>query len=240
MRRRSRLLRVAKWGGVVVCGTIFTEWCLSLFVGLTFVANVGSFSVARGAFSMNIFGGTALIFLLGGLVAGMGSLGQYFTVERRRSMGMMATGFTLLWIYFFWSQFFVTWYGNLPNEMAPIWAKMYGHYQPLFWIMMACVLFIPLGTLIFAVVKRRFWMLAAVAVVMLFGTWLNRYLMVMPALVEDHWQFSALSEIVIGAGLMAGFVFMLLVCYQAFPLISKWEMDLKEYRSDLADHPQLW
>lgn len=188
----------------------------------------------------NIFGGTALVFLLGGLVAGMGDLGRYFTVERRRSLGAMATGFTLLWMYFFWAQFFVTWYGNLPNEMAPIWAKMFGHYQPLFWTMMACVFFIPLGTLIFAIVKRTFWMLAVLAIVMLFGTWLNRYLIVMPSVAEDHVQFSTLTEIVISAGLLAGFVFMLLVLYQAFPLISKWEMDLKDYRSDLADHPRLW
>ncbi|TDJ35846.1 MAG: hypothetical protein E2O56_00465 [Gammaproteobacteria bacterium] len=188
----------------------------------------------------NIFGGTALIILLGGLVAGMGDLGRYFTVERRRSLGAMATGFTLLWMYFFWSQFFVTWYGNLPNEMAPIWAKMYGHYQPLFWAMMACVFFIPLGTLIFAVVKRTFWMLGALAVIMLFGTWLNRYLMIMPSVSEDHLQFSALTEIIIGGGFVAGFVFMLLLVYQTFPLISRWEMDMKDYRPDLADRPHLW
>ena len=29
MRRRSRLLRVAKWGGVVVCGLLSTVWALS-------------------------------------------------------------------------------------------------------------------------------------------------------------------------------------------------------------------
>jgi len=189
---------------------------------------------------VNIFGGTALIFLLGGLVSAMGDLSKYFTVELRRYMGIMATGFTLLFMYFFWAQFFVTWYGNLPNEMAPIWAKMYGHYQPLFWIMMACMFFVPLGTMIFAVVKRTFWTMAALCLVMLFGAWLNRYLIVMPSVAEDHLQFSALTEIITSLGLSAGMVFMLLVAYQAFPLISGWEMEMKDYRSDLADHPQLW
>ncbi len=30
MRRRSRLLRVAKWGGVVVCGLVIAVWMLSI------------------------------------------------------------------------------------------------------------------------------------------------------------------------------------------------------------------
>lgn len=241
-RRDPERLKAALWRYAAIVPVVFVlnqtfiAWDFGMMLWPHYHSTVYPMYYVLG----NIFGGTSMVFLLGGLVSGMGNLGSYFDVERRAFMGTMVTGFTLLYMYFFWAQFFVTWYGNLPNEMAPIWAKMFGHYKPLFWTMMACVFFIPLGTLIFAPVKRMYWSLASLAVIMLFGVWLNRYLMVLPRIAEDHQAFSAATEVMTSLGMLAGFVLMLLAMYQLFPVMSRWELELKEYRPDLEDHPRLW
>ena len=63
--------------------------------------------------------------------------GGHFGPYQIRSLGVLVTCFTLLWLYFFWAQFFVIWFGNLPQESKPVWPRMYGHYSPFFWVMIA-------------------------------------------------------------------------------------------------------
>ena len=60
-----------------------------------------------------------------------------FTLDQVRYLGMMVTAFTLIWLYLFWAQFFVIWFGNMPQESEPLWWQIYGHYGPFFWTMMA-------------------------------------------------------------------------------------------------------
>ena len=48
MRRRSRLLRVAKWGGVAVCGLLATAWIVSVWNLIAFNLSFGSMSIDSG------------------------------------------------------------------------------------------------------------------------------------------------------------------------------------------------
>jgi molybdopterin-containing oxidoreductase family membrane subunit len=139
-------------------------------------------------------------------------------------MGIVLTGFALLWLYMFWAQFFVTWFGNLPHELEPLQAQMAGHYAPYFWVMVFCIFGFPIATLIFAPVKRNWWSLLFVAAVINVGVWLNRYLLVVPALIEEHVPFSSAPELILVAGLMSGFLLMFLLLFKVFPMISTWEM----------------
>ena len=100
---------------------------------------------------------------------------NFFKTVQLESMGIVFTGFALLWLYMFWAQFFVTWFGNLPYETGPLWTRMFGHYAPYFWVMMFCVFWLPFGALIFAPVKRNWWSLLLVAAVINVGVWINRY-----------------------------------------------------------------
>lgn len=178
-----------------------------------------------------------LYFILGNMIAGSGAililarvtsrtlgLESFFGKTQLKSMGIVLTGFALLWLYMFWAQFFVTWFGNLPHELEPLRAQMAGHYAPYFWVMVFCVFGFPIGTLIFAPVKRNWWSLLTVAAVINVGVWLNRYLLVVPALIEDHAPFSSFAELGLSAGLIAGFLVIFLLLFKAFPMISTWEM----------------
>ena len=56
------------------------------------------------------------------------------------------------------------------------------------------------------------------------GVWLNRYLLVVPALITDHTPFSSAIELILAVGILAGFLFLFLLLFKAFPMISTWEM----------------
>lgn len=172
----------------------------------------------------NMIAGTAAILILGRVTSRTLGLENFFGKFQLKSVGITLTGFALLWLYMFWAQFFVTWFGRLPYEMAPLEAQMTGHYAPYFWVMVFCVFGFPIGTMIFAPVKRNWWSLLIVAAVINVGVWLNRYLLVVPALIEDHTPFSSLAEILLAAGVLAGFLFVFLLLFKAFPMISSWEM----------------
>ncbi len=172
----------------------------------------------------NMIAGSAAILILGAITCRTLGLQDFFDKTQLKSMGAVLTGFAMLWLYMFWAQFFVTWFGNLPQETGPLWTQMKGHYAPYFWVMIFCVFGFPLGSMIFAPVKRQWWSLLFVAVVINIGVWLNRYLLVVPALIKDHAPFSSLSELILVAGLAAGFLLTFLLLFKVFPMISTWEM----------------
>ncbi len=172
----------------------------------------------------NMIAGTAAILILGAITCRTLGLQNFFDKTQLKSMGIVLTGFALLWLYMFWAQFFVTWFGNLSHETGPLWSRMEGHYAPYFWVMISCVFAFPLGALIFSPVKRHWGSLLFVAVVINFGVWLNRYLLVVPAIIKDHSPFSSLTELVLVVGLAAGFLLTFLLLFKVFPMISAWEM----------------
>ncbi|MCH8334695.1 MAG: hypothetical protein IIC61_02280 [Proteobacteria bacterium] len=85
----------------------------------------------------NMLAGTAGILILGAVTSRTLDLTAFFKTVQLKSMGIVITGFALLWLYMFWAQFIVTWFGNLPHETGPLWSRMYGHYAPYFWTMTA-------------------------------------------------------------------------------------------------------
>ncbi len=98
------------------------------------------------------------------------------------SMGVVFFGFVLLWTYMFFSQYIVLWYGNLPARTGVLFSQMRGNYSGAFLVMMLAVFVVPFITLIFRQLKRNATVLTILAVVICVGIWINRYLMIMPAL----------------------------------------------------------
>ena len=141
-----------------------------------------------------------------------------------KSLGMMVAGFTLLWLYFFWAQFFVIWFGNLAHEGDPLWRQMYGHYGPWFWTMMTGCFFLPLVAAVFAAVKRSVFGMCVVAISINVGIWINKYLMVVPVVSPDNRPFDYWIDIVMALGLLAGFLATLIILARRVPAYSHWEI----------------
>ena len=178
----------------------------------------------------NIFAGTAALIIFPALLGGDKSPGSPFGIDQVRSLGMVVTAFTLMWLYFFWAQFFVMWFGNLPHETEPLWRQMYGHYSPYFWTMMAGCFFIPFVALIFAFVKRSTWAMCLLAIGINVGIWLYKYLTVVPVFSPDDRPFSSWLDISVAVGLAAGFIAVVIALANRLPMYSRWELALKPER----------
>ena len=173
----------------------------------------------------NMFAGTAALIIFPVLLGR--KEGSYFGPDQVRMLGMLVTGFTLMWLYFFWAQFFVMWFGNLPRETDALFRQMYGHYGPYFWTMMAGCFFIPFGAFLFAFVKRSILAMSAIAVGINVGIWLYKYLMVVPVFSPDDQPFSSWMDIAAAVGLTAGFLALVMLLANRLPMYAHWELALK-------------
>ena len=150
--------------------------------------------------------------------------GAHFELDNIRSLGMLITGFTLLWLYFYWAQFFVIWFGNLPQETEPIFRQMYGHYGPFFWVMIVGCFGLPLLSLLFAATKRSVLAMSLIALAINIGVWINKYLMIVPVFSPDNRPFDHWVDIAMALGLLAGFLLALMLLAKRIPVYSSWEM----------------
>ena len=178
----------------------------------------------------NMFAGTAALIAFPILLRK--SANSPFGPDQTRCLGMVLTGFTLVWFYMFWAQFFVMWFGNLPRETDGLFRQMYGHYGPYFWVMMGGCFFIPFVSFIFAFVKRSLVTMGILALCINLGIWLQKYLMVVPVFSPDNTPFNSWIDIAAATGLLAGFIAAIILLSKRVPIYSSWELALKPQRRD--------
>lgn len=208
--------------GFVICNTFFA-WDFGMMLIPHWHSTVFPIYFWFG----NLFAGTAALIVFPAVLGRSHAARQHFGPEQIRGLGMLLTTFTLMWLYFFWAQFFVIWFGNLPREFDPLWRQMYGHYAPYYWSMMTGCFFLPFAAFIFAIVKRSLPAMCLIGFGINAGIWINKYLMVMPALAPDDRPFDHWLDVILALGLLAGFVAAAVLLAGRFPLYSQWEMRLR-------------
>jgi hypothetical protein len=208
--------------GFVICNTFFA-WDFGMMLIPHWHSTVFPIYFWFG----NLFAGTAALIVFPAVLGRSNAARQHFGPEQIRGLGMLLTTFTLMWLYFFWAQFFVIWFGNLPREFEPLWRQMYGHYAPYYWSMMTGCFFLPFAAFIFAIVKRSLPAMCLIGFGINAGIWINKYLMVMPALAPDDRPFDHWLDVILALGLLAGFVAAVILLAGRFPLYSQWEMRLR-------------
>ncbi|MFQ5736752.1 MAG: hypothetical protein ACE5GY_07800 [Thermodesulfobacteriota bacterium] len=184
---------------------IIQHWESSIFPGYYWVGN--------------ILAGIAFLFIIG----------SYFVQERTKKklsmeytgyMGVMLMGFVLTWIYMFWSQHIVFWYGDLPNLDWPA-KKVMTEYAWYFWLMLGGMFIVPFFALIFRKIKLCLTALKVVAAIIVIGLWLNRYLMIIPFFSHDGSPvFFSWTGVSLILGGLAATIFPVLIFFKLFPKVS--------------------
>lgn len=205
--------------GFVVCNT-FIAWDFAMMLIPHWHSTVFPIHYWFG----NLFAGSAAMIAIV-LVMRRVDGGNRFGARQIKSLGMLITAFTLLWLYFFWAQFFVIWFGNLPHEFEPVWRQMYGHYSPYFWTMLAGCFFVPFTAFLFAIVKRSVLAMCIIALAINVGIWLNKYLMIVPVFSPDDRPFDHWIDIALATGLLAGFLAAIAMLAKRLPVYAVWEMN---------------
>jgi len=91
-------------------------------------------------------------------------------------LAQMMLAFTILWTYFYFTQYLIMWYGRLPEEMGRFNAMMQHGLAPLWWIFLALKFIIPFVSFATWTPNRHNpKVIVAVATCIIVGTWIERY-----------------------------------------------------------------
>jgi len=96
-------------------------------------------------------------------------------------------GFSIFWTYFWYSQFMLQWYANLPEEAAYFHPRLLGSYQILFIGMVILNFVFPIFILINSDYKRIPWFVVSAGIFILVGHYVDVFQLIAPATVGDSW-----------------------------------------------------
>lgn len=138
-------------------------------------------------FGVYIFSGGFLIFLSFMVVFTSwlrknGVLEGVITIEHNHDLGRLLFAFTVWWAYIAGSQYFLIWYGNLPEETHWFLDRWTGSWKPWSLFIIAAHFAIPFFVLVFRASKRSVKILVSVAGLYVVMHWADLYWVVMPTL----------------------------------------------------------
>ncbi len=90
-------------------------------------------------------------------------------------LAQMMLAFTLLWMYTFFAQYLVIWYGNIGDEVDRVMGMQNGDYSVLWWSMIFLKFVIPFCTLALSKSRHTPSVILAVGVCIITGTLFERY-----------------------------------------------------------------
>jgi hypothetical protein len=161
---------------------------------------------------------------------------QEITKPRLHDLGKMLFAFSLFWMYLFFSQYLVIWYGNLPEETQFFqlrlgsqflqdtwswsWSRLDEPYVRLSLTAWVGCWVVPFCVLLGREPKRKPAILGTVAALVLLGFWLERNALVWPSLVPaDGGAWFGAIQIGIALGFLGAFALVYLIFSRVFPTL---------------------
>jgi hypothetical protein len=126
---------------------------------------------------------------------------EYVNNEHLHDLGKFMFAFSVFWTYLWFSQFMLIWYANIPEETIYFQPRAHGIYKGIFWLMFIINFIAPLLILMTRDAKRNYGTVALMAVLIIFGHWLDFYQMVFPAVSPNK-----VPNIIYDLGIALGFV----------------------------------
>lgn len=230
--------------------------CLAYAIGWSLIAFDQVMSLTPTWYS-NLFGAyfawggylsaVAAIALLAVLHRSSPGLEGEITKARMQDIGLMIFAFSIFWMYLFFSQYLVIWYGNLPEEtqffearlgsqfmvdksgvnelfQSQLWnleflrERLQEPYAKVSLLVWACCWIIPFWLLLGQRPKRTPVILGSVAAIALFGFWLERNVLVWPSLVPaDSLSWLGFVQVGVAAGFLGAFGLVFLLFSRRLP-----------------------
>ena len=224
------------------------ERAMKLMAGIILAVAVSVHTVVSWDFAMaltptwhsTIFGpyfvAGAIFSGIGALVLVMAALRHFLHLEAYlrpmhfHNLGKLLLLMSIVWAYFAVAEHLTIWYGKHPDEYAILEDRIYGVFAPYFWAMVICNFVIPfvlLGIKRLRTIRN----IAICGVSVLFGMWLERFLIVINTLGRprlaaawgEYWP--SWVEISITVGTFAGMVLLYLIFAKLFSVIAIWEYE---------------
>ncbi|NCI51811.1 quinol:cytochrome C oxidoreductase [Sediminibacterium roseum] len=220
LRGTVRAALFTVWFGLTVGSTIPWLWMMSID------AHWYSTMYSWYTFASSFVSGMALIALWVIYLKNKGYL-ELTNQEHLQDIGKFMFAFSIFWTYLWFAQYMLIWYANIPEETVYFKHRVQGPYKGIFFLNLIINFVCPLLILMKRAAKRNYTLMTFMAVLIIFGHWLDFYQMVMGSLSKEHvslgWlDFGILSLFI---GLMIFFVGRALA---SKPLVVKHHPFLKE------------
>jgi molybdopterin-containing oxidoreductase family membrane subunit len=185
-----------------------------------------------------IYSGIAALILAMGVIRRVYGLGGYLKPVHFRHLGTLLLVMNLLWFYFVLAEHVSVFYWKDPQEMRIFAEHLMGRYAPVFWVLvgtMAAVLLILVIERLPVFRRPAIWPSVAAATLVILGMWLERFVIVVPTLVNPRLPSlrgaygPTWIEWALLAGSVAAFLLLYVLFTKLFPIVSIWEV--KEGRS---------
>jgi hypothetical protein len=187
----SRRLSAASGPGIIVFALTISyaaiDWAMSL--------DPHWYSTIFGVyyFSGCLVGIFALMVLMAAALERSGVLRDVINVEHFHDLGKLLFAFTVFWAYIAFSQFFLIWYGNIPEETLWYLHRAEGGWKSLSVLLALGHFVVPFFFLMPRAIKRKRILLVLGALWMLTMHWIDIYWLIMPNLHQHEVHFSLLD-----------------------------------------------
>lgn len=155
---------------------------------------------------------------------------EYVNESHMHDLGKYLFAFSMLWMYMWFCQFMLIWYGNIPEETLYFLTR-FQNYPLLMGFMLFLNFLCPFLILMTRDSKRNQYILILMAGTTLLGHWLDMFLLIFPSVFESHGHalhgFS-FAEIGVLALLAGAFIFVILRKLGEAPLLPENHPYLKE------------
>lgn len=190
------------WFGLTTMSTLPWFWLMSID------AHWYSTMYSWYTFASSFVAGMALIGIFVVYMKNLGYL-EYTNQEHLHDLGKFMFAFSIFWTYLWFSQYMLIWYANIPEETVYFKSRIaaQGHeagaYSGIFWFSFIINFLAPLLLLMRRGAKRNYTSIVFMAVVIIFGHWLDFYQMIFASIDPTHVNVGML---VLSFGIGAGFV----------------------------------
>jgi hypothetical protein len=159
-------------------------------------------------FSGSILAAFAFVVVAIAFIHSRGQLRGVVTVEHVHDLGKLLFAFTVFWTYIAFCQYFLIWYGNIPEETSYFMRRSEGSWPAIGKMLMVGHFVIPFFFLMPRAIKRSAPLLVAAALWLLAMHFMDIYWCVMPVHLEHGARFGALdatTALTVGGFFLAAF-----------------------------------
>lgn len=159
-------------------------------------------------FMGSFYMGLAAITLLSAFAVTRMNMGRYITKKQFHDLGKLLFAFCILSLDFFYVQFLVIWYGNLPDETRYVITRvMHDPWAFLAWTVLFACYVIPFVVLLIRRIKMMIGFISAMSAWILTAMWFERFFLVVPSISKTKTIPLGLMELLVSLGYLGIFVF---------------------------------
>lgn len=136
-------------------------------------------------FASSFVAGMSLIALYVVFLKNRGQL-EFVTDEHLHDIGKFMFAFSVFWTYLWFSQYMLIWYANIPEETGYFKIRVQGSFRGIFFLNLVLNFVCPLLIFMKKSPKRNWTLVTFMAVLIIFGHWIDFWQMVMPGTLGSH------------------------------------------------------